>query len=326
VNNPWIPQLYANLQPLEAYVTDIQDFFPFVRKKAMQNGSLLAAWKYTDCRCLYYRQDLIDLYAGGTPPRTWDELVMVGSDIAEQEEDIDGFQFRPAMSTTVPFVWGQGGRLISDTGEVVVSKSENRRAVRRTLSFLRRLVETGASPKTSVNLTEYETLAQNARQGEVAMFVGGNWQIEKDFRNRIDGDQWRRWKVAEIPMREADQYSTAVGGFAEGAFLEGNAGAAAAMKEFVTKFVEPESMGRYCEAAGLLPTRRSVFDDSELYSPDAFPYQDQFRDFLEHGRAPPPFSTYSAVRPAFETAIRAVVSGRSTPQEATDRLVRRFEQ
>jgi multiple sugar transport system substrate-binding protein len=191
---------------------------------------------------------------------------------------------------------------------------------------LRRLVETGASPKTSVNLTEYETLAQNARQGEVAMFVGGNWQIEKDFRNRIDGDQWRRWKVAEIPMREADQYSTAVGGFAEGAFLEGNAGAAAAMKEFVTKFVEPESMGRYCEAAGLLPTRRSVFDDSELYSPDAFPYQDQFRDFLEHGRAPPPFSTYSAVRPAFETAIRAVVSGRSTPQEATDRLVRRFEQ
>jgi ABC-type sugar transport system, periplasmic component len=325
VNNPWIPNLYDNLQPLDSYVTDTQDFFPFVRKKTIQDGSLLAAWKYTDCRCLYYRQDLIDAYAGGDPPRTWDELVTVGSDIAEQE-DIDGFQFRPAMSTTVPFVWGQGGRLIDDTGEVVLSTAENRRAIRRTLSFLRRLVDTGASPETTVDITEYETLARNAREGKVAMFVGGNWQIEKDFRNRIDGDQWQRWKVAEIPMREADQYATSVGGFAEGTFFEGDSGAAAAMKEFVAKFVEPESMGRYCEAAGLLPTRRSVFDDSELYSPDAFPYQEQFRGFLEHGRAPPPSPAYSAVSSAFEAAIRAVGLGQSTPTEATDSLVRQFEE
>jgi multiple sugar transport system substrate-binding protein len=156
------------------------------------------------------------------------------------------------------------------------------------------------------------------------MFVGGSWQIEKDFKNRIDGDSWQRWRVAEIPMRRADQHSTAVGGFAEGSFREGDTGGAAALKEFVAKFAEPASMGRYCEAAGQLPTRRSVFDDDDLYSPDAFPYQEQFREFLEHGRAPRPFPVYAAVSTAFEAAIRAVVSGQSTPGAAVDRMIQQF--
>jgi multiple sugar transport system substrate-binding protein len=248
----------------------------------------------------------------------------VASAIADGE-GIDGFQFRPATSTTVPFFWGQGGRLIDDDGDVVLSTAQNSRAMRRTLAFLRRLVEEGASPERTVDITEYETLARNAREDEVAMFVGGSWQIEKDFRNRTDGDQWRRWKVAEIPMRRRDQHSTAVGGFAEGAFREGDSGSAAAMKEFIAKFAEPASMGRYCEAAGQLPTRRSLFDDNDLYSPDAFPYQEQFRQFLEHGQAPPPFPVYSEVSAAFEAAIQAVASGQSTPEEATNRMIRTFE-
>jgi ABC-type glycerol-3-phosphate transport system substrate-binding protein len=325
VNNPWVPDLYDQLQPLDEYVSDVEDFFPFVRETAVYDGSLLAAWKYTDCRCLYYREDLIDAYAGGDPPRTWEELVDVGSAITEGE-GIDGFQFRPAMSTTVPFIWGQGGQLIDQDGDVVLSASKNRLAVRRTLSFLRRLVEEGASPERTVDITEYETLARNAREDEVAMFVGGSWQIEKDFKNRTQGDRWRRWKVAEIPMRRPGQYSTAVGGFAEGTFREGDSGGAAALKEFVAKFVEPASMGRYCEAAGQLPTRRSVFDDEDLYSPNAFPYQEQFRRFLEHGRAPRPFPVYSDISDAFEAAIRAVVLGQSTPQEATNTMIRQFEE
>jgi multiple sugar transport system substrate-binding protein len=162
LNNPWIPELYDGLQPLDGYVSDVDDFFPFVREATVHDGSLLAAWKYTDCRCLYYRQDLLDEYAGGDPPRTWEELLDVGSTIAEGE-GIDGFQFRPATSTTVPFFWGQGGRLVDDSGEVVLASPANRQAMQRTLAFLRRLVEEGASPESTVGITEYETLARNAR-------------------------------------------------------------------------------------------------------------------------------------------------------------------
>jgi ABC-type sugar transport system, periplasmic component len=272
-NNPWVASLYDQLQPLDEYVSDIDDFFPFVRETTMHDGSLLAAWKYTDCRCLYYRQDLIDRYSDGEPPRTWDELVTVASDITDNE-DLDGFQFRRGTATNIPFFWGQGGRSLNKSGDIVLSVPENRRAMQRTLSFLQRLIEQGASPERSGQITEYETLAENARNDEVAMFVGGSWQIEKDFKNNTETDQWQRWNVAEIPMRESDQYSTAVGGFTEGTFREGNTGAAAAVKEFVAKFAEPKSMGRYCEAAGQLPTRRSVFNDAELYSPDAFPVSD----------------------------------------------------
>ncbi|ERG88898.1 MAG: ABC-type sugar transport system, periplasmic component, partial [halophilic archaeon J07HX5] len=146
INNPWITDLDDQLQPLDEYVSGVDDFFPFVRERTVQDGSMLAAWKYTDCRCLYYRQDLIDSYADGDPPRTWDELAAVGREIADKE-GIDGFQFRPATSTTIPFFWGQGGQLIDATGEVVLSRPDNRQAMQRTLSFLRRLIETGASPE-----------------------------------------------------------------------------------------------------------------------------------------------------------------------------------
>jgi multiple sugar transport system substrate-binding protein len=316
----WVPDFYSYLQPLNGYVDDVDDFFPFVRETATRDGDLLAAWKYTDCRCLYYRQDLVDEYADGEPPRTWDALVSVAGDISG-ETSMNGFMFNTSAFVNLPYFWGQGGTLVDDQGAPVLDRDANRQALERTLSFLRRLVDEGAAPQRTANVVEYETLAREARNDRLAMFVGGNWQIERDFRNKMEGDAWRRWKVARIPMREAGQAATGVGGWTEGTFLQGDSGKAAAAKDFIAKFVEPESMGRYCEAAGLLPTRASVFEDDDLYASDAFPYQDQFRSFLEDGVARPAFPIYSTISTELQNAIQAVVTGQRNPAAATDRLI-----
>jgi multiple sugar transport system substrate-binding protein len=315
-----VPDVYNYLQPLTDYVDDVDDFFPFVRETATRDGDLLAAWKYTDCRCLYYRQDLVDEYGDGEPPRTWEDLVNLGGDIAAGE-DAAGFLFQTGAFSNLPYFWGQGGRLVDDEGAPVLDEPANRRALVRTLGFLRRLVDEGVTPKRVANVAEYETLAREARNGQTAMFVGGNWQIEKDFKNVADDDRWRRWKVAEIPMRSADRFATGVGGWTEGVFLEGDSGRAAALKEFVSRFVEPEAMGRYCEAAGLLPTRQSVFENEDYFSSDTFPYQDRFRGFLEHGVARPAFPIYSTISSEFENAIGAVVTGQSSPEAAAETVI-----
>jgi multiple sugar transport system substrate-binding protein len=320
----WVPDFYEYLQPLNDYVDDVDDFFPFVRETATRDGDLLAAWKYTDCRCLYYRQDLIDRYADGEPPRTWEGLVNVGSDVAEGE-GMAGFLFNPSAFVTLPYFWGQGGELVDDEGAPVLGRPANRRALTRTLSFLGRLVESGATPQRTANVSEYETLAREARNGGTAMFVGGNWQIEKDFKNRMDGDEWRNWQVARIPMRRADQAATGVGGWTEGAFLAGDSGRAAALKEFVARFVDPEAMGRYCEAAGLLPTRASVFENEAYFASDTFPYQQRFREFLEDGVARPAFPIYSTIATEFETAIGEVVTGQRAPAAAAERMIGNVE-
>jgi ABC-type glycerol-3-phosphate transport system substrate-binding protein len=112
-----------------------------------------------------------------------------------------------------------------------------------------------------------------------------------------------------------------VGGWTEGAFLEGDSGRAAALKEFVARFVDPEAMGRYCEAAGLLPTRQSVFENDDYFASDTFPYQERFREFLEHGVARPAFPIYSTIASEFENAIGAVVTGQSSPEAAADTVI-----
>jgi multiple sugar transport system substrate-binding protein len=314
----WVPELYDYLQPLDGYVDDVDDFFPFVRETAARDGRLLAAWKYTDCRALYYRQDLLDRYADGEPPRTWGELLAVGKDIAK-EEGMAGFLFPAATFATLPFFWGQGGRLVDDEGAPVLDRPSNRQAAVATFRFLERLVEEGVTPRRTANVTDYETLAREARNDQTAMFVGGSWQISKDFANVVDGDRWQRWQVGEIPMREPDQHATGTGGWAEGAFLPGEEGRAAALKSFVAKFVEPEAMGRYCEAAGLLPTRESVFEQRPYFSED--PYMRRFADLLEHGVARPAAPIYATIDTEFETELQRVLTGQATPERAVDTMI-----
>lgn len=316
----WAPDLYEYLQPLDDYVTDINDFFPFVRQTAVHNGQLLAAWKYTGCTCLYYRQDLIDRYSDGTPPRTWADLVAVGQDIAAGKPDIIPFLFRNGAFENLPYFWGQGGSLVNADGAPVIDQTPNRRALLRTLSFLRELITTGVTPKEVASISTVETLSRYGRNDRVAMFLGNNDQIERGFKNQVDDDRWRRWRVAPIPMRSPDQYATGVGGFAEGSFLPGGTGAAAALKRFVAMFVDPVAMGRYCETAALLPTRQSLYDTPELYDPDT-PYQDQFRQFLDYGIARPAVPIYTTIADAYQTAITAVITGEATPESAVETMI-----
>jgi multiple sugar transport system substrate-binding protein len=313
----WVPNLYEYLQPLNDAVEDVDDFFPFVRETAMRDGDLLAAWKYTDCRCLYYRQDLIDRYAGGDPPATWEEVIDVGTEIANQE-DMNGYLYLNSSFNNLSYFWGQGGTLVDDQGAPVLDRDENRRAMVETLSFLRRTVEEGITPRRVANLSDHESMASEARNGQAAMFVGGNWQIFNDFRDKMDGDSWRNWQVAQIPMKEADQAATGTGGWTEGYFAsEGEM--VEPVRDFAARSVAPEAMGRYCEAAGLLPTRASVYDDREYFSENE--YQQQFREFLQDGVARPAFPIFLTIDSEFETAIGKVLTEQASPEAATDTMI-----
>jgi multiple sugar transport system substrate-binding protein len=318
IDSVWAPDFYEYLQPLDDYVDDVDDFFPFVRETATRDGDLLAAWKYTGCRCLYYRQDLVDRYGDGSPPRTWEDVLGLGRDIADGE-DITPFMFRRTAFDNLPYFWGQGGELVDDDGAPVIDRDSNRAALVNTLSFLRDLVDAGVAPQRVATIENVEELSRAGRNDRVAMFVGNNDLIEREFKNVVEDDSWRRWRVAQIPMREPDQFATGVGGFAEGTFRDGDDGAAAATKDFISKFVEPASMGRYCESAALLPTRKSLFDDDDLYSPDT-PYQQQFRRLLEHGVARPAVPVYATIATEYEHAIASVVTGETDPESAVERM------
>ncbi len=330
LDSKWVADFYQYLEPLNDYVDDIDDFFPFVRETAVRDGDLLAAWKYTGCRCLYYRQDILDTYNDGDPPTTWDELLTVGQDIAANE-DMEAFMI-PLSSAlaNLPYYWSAGGELLDEAGAPVLGDEQNRQALTSALQFVGELVDTGVTPQRVASIEEIEVLPREGRAGNLAMFVGNNDQIERNIKNPIEADdevpddRWERWRVAKIPRPADGKHTTGVGGWTEGTFRQGDSDGATAMKEFIAKFVEPESMGRYCEAAALLPTRESVFDDSDLYDPDT-PYQNQFREFLQDGVARPARPIYSTIASEYLVAIENVVTGQSEPGEAADTMITNVE-
>ena len=319
VDSSWVADFYEYLQPLNDHVDNIDDFFPFVRDTTMRDGDLLAGWKYTGCRCLYYRQDLIDRYGDGEPPRTWEDLIGLSEDIADGE-DITPFMFRSEPFDNLPYFWGQGGELVDDEGAPVLDRDSNRTAMVNVLSFLRDLIESGVTPQRVANIEDVEALPREGRNDRLAMFIGNNDLIEREFKNVVEDDSWQRWQVAQIPMMEPDQFATGVGGWTEGTFMQGDGEDAAAMKDFISKFVEPDAMARYCAATNFLPTRESAYD-SDLYDDNAIEYQDTFRELLQDGVARPAVPIYSTIANEFRNAIETVITGQDSPENATDDMI-----
>jgi multiple sugar transport system substrate-binding protein len=329
LDSKWVADFYQYLQPLNDHVDDgaIDDFFPFVRETAMQDGDLLAAWKYTGCRCLYYRQDILDTYNDGNPPETWEELKTVGQDIVDNE-DMDGYMFQSSTGlANLPYFWSSGGELVDSEGAPVLDQDGNRQALVDALTFIQELVDTGVTPQRVASIEEVEALPREGRNGNLAMFIGNQDQIERNLKRPIQtaddipDDRWERWNVAKIPRPADGEHTTGVGGWTEGAFIEGDGDDANAMKDFIAKFAEPESMARYCSATGFLPTRESVYDLDE-YDPTS-PYMEQFREFLQDGIARPAFPIYSTIESEYVTAIENVVTGQSGPESAADTMISR---
>ncbi len=319
LDSSWVADFYEFLQPLNDHVDDIDDFFPFVQDATVRDGDLLAGWKYTGCRALYYRQDLIDRYGDGTPPRTWEDLIGLGQDIADGT-DVTPFLFRSEPFDNLPYFWGQGGELVDDNGAPVLAESRNRQAMVNVLSFMRELIDTGVTPQRVANIKDVEDLPREARNDQLAMFIGNNDLIEREFKNVVDDDSWQRWQVAQIPMMESDQFATGVGGWTEGSFIDPGAEGATAMNEFIAKFIEPDAMARYCAATNLLPTRESAYE-SEFYGEDAIEYQDTFRELLQDGVARPAVPIYTTIANEYRDAIERVVTGQAAPADAVDRMI-----
>jgi multiple sugar transport system substrate-binding protein len=323
LDSVWVPDNREYLQPLNDYVDDIDDFFPFVRETAMQDGDLLAAWFYTGLRCLYYRTDLVEEYGDGEPPRTWSDLLDVGGAIAEGE-GIDGFTLQMSALDTLPFFWGQGGELVDDDGVPVLGNEDNYDALLSTFQFFQDLVDQGVTPTRVGTIDDPDQLGQEGANGQTAMFIGSNSRYQISVEPNDDNPE--RWDVAELPMREADQFATGVGGWTEGVYAEDGEVADAA-KSFAAKAVEPRAMGRYCEAGSQLPTRASVFDDDDLFAGDTFRFQDKFREFLENGVARPSAPIYSqAIEEEWVTAKERVFTQQSSPESAVQTMLNNIDE
>jgi ABC-type sugar transport system permease subunit/ABC-type glycerol-3-phosphate transport system substrate-binding protein len=313
----------GHVQPLNPYwpAEDRADFLPFTLDTLSDRaGNIYGLWHGTDIRLLYYRKDLVP-----TAPRTWAELLETASRVA-RERKIAGYlynagRWEAAVFDHLPMFWAQGGELVDAAGEPIFGRPPHREKLVKVLAFLRDTIRTGASPRSVLAHNDYQQLTAAAAAGDVAMFLGGNWQA-RDMKNTLPPEEFDRWDVAPMPQAEASLRCTGTGGWVWVMFARDPARQRAAV-DFM-RFVESkDNVARITMANGQLPVRRSVYRDFAFFRDD--PWYRKFGEVVAHGRARPAVPLYPAISEQLQLAVGYAVSGEKTPEKAVDDAWRAVE-
>jgi multiple sugar transport system substrate-binding protein len=316
IDSFWLPLLKDHVQPLEAHwpESDRRDFLPFtIATLSDPAGHVYGLWHETDCRVLFYRKDLVP-----APPRSWEELLETASRVG-REHRISGYLYNAGRWEATVFdhlamFWAQGGELVDADGRPTFGEGPNRGAMLRLLGFLRDTIQRGASPRSVLANNDYQQLTGAAVAGDVAMFLGGNWQL-KDLQAGLTPADFAKWDIAPIPQADPATRSTGTGGWVWVVFSRDPDRRRAAI-DFIREVEAPAHAARISEATGHLPVRQSVYRDFPIFSQDVW-YR-RFGEMLVDGHARPTVPIYPTISERLQLAIGAVVSGEKPPEEALD--------
>lgn len=312
IDSFFVKRFLPYLTPMNDYYTEeeVNDFFPFAREAMVVDGKLKAFWVNTDVRNIYYRKDLV-----ATPPKTWDELLEVAGKLSE--EGHTGYIFpagrgEAAVMEHLPMFWAQGGELIDEDGKPVFGEGANRDAWINVLTFMRKAVESGASPNRVANFGSESDMQPELARGNTAIFLGGCWMMSE---LKSLGDQ-NDWGVADIPLMTEGKPITAVGGWMTGVFTD-NADKLPFIAELQKMLqTSPEAMDELAVVRDDLPTRASVVKMGSPYFQD--PLNIAYMEMLEFGRPRPSSVIYPTISVELQVAISDVVTGAKSPADALD--------
>jgi multiple sugar transport system substrate-binding protein len=309
----FVSRFYQYLQPLDRFYgpDQVNDFVAYARNGMRgPDGKLRALWVNTDVRVLHYRKDLVS-----TPPKTWDELIATAADLSKR--GLTGYLYPGGrgegnIMEHLPMFWAQGGELVDAGGKPVFGAGNNRVAMLNVLNFLKRTIDSGASPNRVVNYRFEADLYPEILQGKVAMFLGGSWMVQQ---LRGLGDK-AEWGIAPIPLMTPGDPVTAAGGWTYAVFTP-DAKKQDLIIDLVNSLVaSPDAMAASTAALGNLPTRTSVAHGDYAYVKT--PLVHGFLDLLRYGRARPGAIIYPSISTELQVAISDVITGQQTPEAALD--------
>ena len=325
IDSFWLPLFLDSraVQPLDEFwpADDRRDFLPFtITTLSDPAGHVYGLWHETDCRLLYYRKDLV-----AQAPRSWTDLLEVASRIS-REKKIAGYLYNAGRWEATVFdhlamFWAQGGTLVDGTGRPTFGEGDNRQRMVNLFAFLRDTIETGASPRSVLASMDYQQLTSAAAAGDVAMFLGGNWQLA-DLKANLTPEEFAKWDVAPIPQRDPATSSTGTGGWIWVVFAKEPARRKAAV-EFIRRVESPANAARISEATGHLPVRRSVYQQFPTFREGWYA---RFGEIVASGQARPAVPMYPAISTELQLAIGYAVSGDRTPEQAVDAAYRNVVQ
>ncbi|WP_332698688.1 ABC transporter substrate-binding protein [Halalkalibacter lacteus] len=303
------------IAPVTEYISDEdkEDFVDSIIEQGTYNGELYSLGAMESSVVLYYNKEIFE-EAGIEAPTTledawtWTEFM----DVAKQLTTDDRYGLNLFMNYGVgewytymgaPFIWSNGGELISEDGTTVDGYLNGPESVEG-FEFVKSLFEEGV-----VSLTPSETQFE---EGKAAMALGGPW-IAVSAENAGFEYGMMPYPYSEVPKSPSGSMAYAISSQAE------HPEAAYQVMQWMTN--EESTIG-LSEVTGMPPARKSAFESMEVYN--ELPKKIIRDQVVNTAHARPTTPAYPVLTDAFAQAFHAMALGEDA-QETLDQQVQRVE-
>lgn len=305
----WTPEFAAAgwILPLTRWNADVTDFFPGVIAADRWRDTLYALPWWTDAGMLYWRTDLLPR-APASMAELADDLARTRSASGPRDGLVwQGARYEGLVTVFVEFLGAFGGRIIDDSGRVVVDAPPAVAA----LTFMHDLVDRGLVPRAA--MTWHEEEARLAFQSGDAVLMR-NWPyaytlMSDSSTSKVAG----RFAVAPMPAGPGGVPSAALGG--QQLAINAYTPHPDAAYRLIAYLTSPDQMLERARIAGSFPPRRSLFELPALDSALGIPAANA-RAVLEHATPRPVTPIYSQLSELLQIQLHRALTGQATPADA----------
>ena len=278
-------------------------FFDSALSTAVVDGKTYGVPWYVETRLLYYRTDIAEKAGITKAPESWDELKTMAEAMQKQGGAKYGISLSPAnWQELLPFMWQNGGEVLSEGGEFTFDSPENVEA----LEFYQSFFKEGL---TAASVPEGFDIVPVFIQGTHPMFFSGPWHmslIEEQGGADIKG----KWAVAPMPKKESA--TSFIGGSDLVVFKNGKNKPAA--WKFVEYLSTPAVQQKWYSTVSALPSVESAWESGDLSTDEQLSL---FGEQLKDAKTPPTIPHWEQVAAdAINTEMEKAMIGDASAAEA----------
>ncbi len=305
IDDPWMPE-YAQagmmLNLTEAGYTDDADFVEAsakIGKEPYGTGDTYALPFAGNVTLLFYNQTVLDS-VNAEVPDNWADVLKIAKSVNGKDGKIGyvirGQQGNPIVGDFLPILWAYGGDIFDSNWGVTVDSQQAKDA----LNYYKELLANGAN-------YEKNDIVSSVSDGKAAMSLGWpSWYI-------VEGASTAGY--ARIPGKmdasSKDNASGVIGNWMMAVTANSqNPELAVKLLEYLTS-AETQMAAA---SSGAVPTRTSVFTDSELSA--MYPFYATLLDATEQSRVRPRTPLWSEIENVFGIELSNAISGTKTVDQA----------
>lgn len=288
------------LQPLEEYLSNLDDFLPSIIDQGTYKDELYSIGFSESSVGIYYNIDLleesgieIDSLPTVDNPWTWNEFNEM-LDILQSNNDgkpvLDmGFddQSEWLLYAFSPYVWSAGGDIVSEDGNQAVGVFDSEENV-TAFEFIQQLIKNGYSTTSPIN--------KGFHTGEYPLYMSGSWTMQE-----LDTEyQDINYGIMPYPVSpDTNELVSPTGSWAYG--ISSSTSNPEGSGKLIDFLVSEEQLYNMSMGNSVLPARQSVAD--RMMEEVTEPMQELIEQNTQTGRARPVLVNYPQVSRVFQQTV-----------------------